>query len=99
MLGEISEDSLKATIQRRDKAYRKALAKRQIYDMAYQTTSDIFREFVNSSGTTIEDFHKPYSHILEIFTYANLCFSKLEKAYTCTIEPYTTNPFLTSRWM
>jgi len=99
MLGEISEDSLKATIQRRDKAYRKHLAKRQIYDMAYQTISDIFREFVNSSGTTIEDFHKPYSHILEIMTYANLCFSKLEKAYTCTIEPYITNPFLTSRWM
>jgi len=99
MLGEITEDSLKTTVQRRDKGYRKDLAKRQIYDMAYQTTSDIFREFVNTPGNTIQDFHKPYSHILEIFTYANLCFSKLEKSYTCTIEPYITHPFLTSRWM
>lgn len=99
MLGELEEATFKTTVQRKDKAYRKDLAKRQIYDMAYQTTSDIFRDFVNTPGNTLEDLHKPYSHILEIFTYANLCFSKLEKAYTCTIEHYTTNPFLTSRWM
>lgn len=108
MLGEISEDTFKTTIQRRDKAYRKDIAKRQIYDMAYQTVSDIFQEFVTSDPTTqsllpemntVEVLHKSYSHILEIFTYANLCFSKLEKAYTCTIDTYTTNPFLTNRWM
>jgi hypothetical protein len=99
MLGATTEEYLKTAIQRRDKAYRKDLAKRQVYDMAYQTASDIFREFVNTPANTISDFHKPYSHLLEIFTYANLCFSKLEKAYTCTIDPYLTNPFLTTRWM
>jgi hypothetical protein len=99
MLGEISEDFLKTTVQRRDKAYRKDVAKSNVYQMAFHTVSDIFREFVNSPQHSIEEMHKAYSHILEIYTYANLCFSKIEKAYTCTIEPYTINPFLTTRWM
>ena len=99
MIGEFDDASFRVTLQRRDKAHRKAVAVRHIYEMAYATTSDIFREFVNNSDTTLKDLHKPYSQVLEIFTYANNCFSRLEKSYASTVENYTVNPFQTSRWM
>jgi hypothetical protein len=47
LLGELSETDMRTNLQKRDKAYRKNLAKRQIYHMVYQTATDIYRILVN----------------------------------------------------
>jgi len=91
MLGELDEKKMRVDIQRKDKAYRKALAKRQVYEMVYQASSDIYRNMLNTPGKP--DLHGTYLQLVELFTYANNSFDRLEKAYTCTINKYRMNPF------
>ena len=92
MLGEIDEPKMRVQIQRLDKAYRKDLAKRHVYDLVYQASSDIYRNFVNTPSSK-PDFHNTYLQLVELLTYANTCFNRLEKVYTCTINKYNMNPF------
>lgn len=91
MLGEIDEPKMRVQIQRLDKAYRKDLAKRHVYEMVYQASSDIYRNMLNTTGKP--EFHNTYLQLVELLTYANSCFNRLEKVYTCTINKYNTNPF------
>ena len=92
LLGDIDEKQMSWELQKIDKAYRKNIAKRQVFDMVYQASSDIFQNFVNST----EHPHSTYIQLVELFTYANECISKIEKAYTCVINHYITNPFWVS---
>lgn len=91
MLGEIDEPKMRVQIQRLDKAYRKDLAKRHVYEMVYQASSDIYRNMLNTTGKP--EFHNTYLQLIELLTYANGCFNRLEKVYTCTISKYNLNPF------
>jgi hypothetical protein len=91
MLGELDEKKMRIDIQRKDKAYRKEVAKRQVYEMVYQASSDIYRNMLNTPGKP--DLHGTYLQLVELFTYANNSFYRLEKVYTCTIEKYRMNPF------
>jgi hypothetical protein len=91
MLGELDEKKMRIDIQRTDKAYRKYTAKKQVYEMVYQASSDIYRNMLNTPGTA--DLHGTYLQLVELFTYANNSFDRLEKVYTCTINKYRMNPF------
>ena len=91
MLGELDEKKMRIDIQRKDKAYRKEVAKRQVYEMVYQASSDIYRTMVNNPAPA--DLPGTYLQLVELFTYANKCFDRLEKVYTCTIDKYRMNPF------
>jgi len=91
MLGELDEKKMRSGIQRKDKAYRKELAKRQVYEMVYQASSDIYRNMLNVSGPP--DLPSTYLQLVELLTYANKSFDRLEKVYTCTIYRYNMNPF------
>jgi len=92
MLGEIDEPKMRVQIQRLDKAYRKDLAKRHVYELVQQASSDIYRNFINTPSAK-PDFHNTYLQLVELLTYANGCFNRLEKVYTCTISKYNLNPF------
>ena len=89
LLNDISKNEIKIQLQRRDKEYRKEIAKRNVYQMIYQASSDIFRNFTNSVLLP----HDTYIQLLELFTYANGCFDRLEKAYSCKIEKCIVNPY------
>lgn len=91
MLGELDEKKMRSGIQRKDKAYRKELAKRQVYEMVYQASSDIYRNMLNTPGQP--DLPSTYLQLVELLTYANKSFDRLEKVYTCTIDRYNVNPF------
>jgi hypothetical protein len=91
MLGELDEKKMRIDIQRKDKAYRKEVAKRQVYEMVYQASCDIYRTMVNSPAPA--DLPGTYLQLVELFTYANKCFDRLENVYTCTINKYRMNPF------
>jgi hypothetical protein len=99
MLGDINEETLRISLQRRDKAYRKDIAKRHVYEMVYQASSDILRNFINSTDSVQTQLHPTYLQLVELFLYANSCFTRLEKGYTCTISTYNLNPFQVSRVM
>jgi len=91
MLGELDEKKMRTDIQRKDKAYRKEVAKRQVFEMVYQASSDIYRNMLNTPGKP--DLHGTYLQLVELFTYANNSFDRLENVYTCTINKYKMNPF------
>jgi hypothetical protein len=93
LLNEIDEWQFKTILQREDKAYRKNLAKSQVFDMVYQASSDIFRNFVNSSEPVKSEVHTTYLQLVELFQYANRSIAHLEKAYGCKIPHYDTRPF------
>ena len=101
MLNDLAEDKMRITLQRRDKAYRKDLAKRQIYDMVYQASTDIFRNLAASvvaataeaAGGGPAPYHSCYTQLLNLMKYANGCFDRLEGAYTCITQKYHLNPF------
>lgn len=89
LLNDLTESEIKVQLQRRDKTQRKENAKRNVYQMVYQASSDIFRNFINHLILP----HDTYIQLLELFTYANGCFDRLEHAYSCKIEKCETNPY------
>jgi hypothetical protein len=101
MLNDLTEDKMRITLQRRDKAYRKDVAKRQIYDMVYQAATDIYRNLAASivaanaeaAGGGPAPYHNCYTQLLNLMKYANGCFERLEGAYTCITQKYHLNPF------
>ena len=101
MLNDLAEDKMRVSLQRRDKAYRKDVAKRQIYDMVYVASTDIFRNLAASvvaataeaAGSGPAPYHSCYSQLLNLMKYANGCFDRLEGAYTCITQKYHLNPF------
>jgi len=94
LLNDLTESEIKLELQRRDKAQRKENAKRNVYQMVYQASSDIFRNFItNPVRTNGPYYHETYIQLVELFTYANVCFERLEKAYSCKIEKYEMNPY------
>jgi len=83
LLKELTEEKFKITVQRVDKAYRKSVAKRQIYDMTYQATGDIFRNMLG--GVSIVD---TYNSIDSLLRYSNTALKRIAVGYSCVIEYY-----------
>jgi hypothetical protein len=81
---DISVDKMKATLQMRDKAYRKNLAKNQIYLMAYTVGRDLFRSLIVDKN--VEEAKKALE---ALFVYSNECLDKVAKAYSCKVKHYT----------
>jgi len=88
-----TEATVKIQLQRRDKAYRKELAKHQIYDMVYTAGGDVFNALIRSGGG-IGACHDTYTQINQLFIYANGCLARLEKAYTCVADKYSLKPYI-----
>jgi hypothetical protein len=83
LLKEIDEEKFKVLLQRADKAYRKSVAKRQIYDMTYNVAGDIFRNMIN--GTSIQDTFKSVEALLQ---YSNSALKRVSVAYSCVVDYY-----------
>ena len=80
---EIDETKFKVLIQRVDKAYRKSLAKKQIYDMTYLAGGDIMRNCIG--GVSFDDTIK----LLEaLFNYSNSSLKRIANGYSCTVDCY-----------
>ena len=81
--GHLKEKEFKKTIQKRDKAYRKSLAKSHIYQMTHTVAGDIFRKLLDDKN--LLDAMAALDTLTE---YSNNCLTKVEQAYTCSIEKY-----------
>jgi hypothetical protein len=80
---EITEDKFKALIQQRDKAYRKNVAKNQIYQMTYTVASDLYRIMLTNKNTV-----GTKKELDALFNYSNDCLTKVAEAYSCKVELY-----------
>jgi hypothetical protein len=80
---ELDEEKFKVLLQRVDKAYRKSIAKRQIYDMTYQAAGDIFRNMF--SGASIVDTYKSIDSLLK---YSNTALKRVSVSYSCVVDYY-----------
>ena len=79
----IDEPTMKIRLQRRDKDYRKSVAKNQIYTMAYAVSGDLFRAFMTNS-----DMDTLILSLNNLFIYANSCLKQTESQYTCVTKMY-----------
>lgn len=80
---ELDEEKFKVLVQRADKAYRKSLAKIQVYDMTYYAAGDIFRNMF--SGASITDTYKSIESLLK---YSNSALKRVSVGYSCVIDYY-----------
>jgi hypothetical protein len=80
---ELNIDDFKVRLQRVDKAYRKSVAKKQIYDMTYAAAGDLLRNCIN--GTSIGDTLK---QLESLQAYSNTSLDRVEKAYSCKTVKY-----------
>jgi hypothetical protein len=80
---ELSADKMKVTLQQRDKAYRKNLAKSQIYQMAYTVGGDLFRSLI--ADKNVSEAKKALD---ALFVYSNGCLDKVAEAYSCKVKHY-----------
>lgn len=80
---ELTADKMKVTLQQRDKAYRKNLAKSQIYQMAYTVGGDLFRTLIQDKNVM-----DAKTALDALFVYSNGCLDKVAEAYSCKVKHY-----------
>lgn len=80
---EIDEDHFKVLLQRLDKAYRKNVAKKHVYDMTYAAAGDILRNCMAAVS-----FQETVAQIEGLLKYSNTALERIEKGYTCVAEKY-----------
>lgn len=80
---EISTEKMKSLIQQRDKAYRKNLAKSQIYQMAYTVSGDLYRVLIQNKNTV-----GTKKELDALLRYSNECLAKVAESYGCKVEHY-----------
>jgi hypothetical protein len=85
---EIPECAFKVTLQRDDKAYRKRVAKKHVYDMAYAAAGDILRNCIAQTS-----FADTLTQIESLLQYSNTALERIEKAYSCKADKYKLMPF------
>ena len=81
---EITTEKMKTLIQQRDKAYRKNLAKSQVYQMAYTVSGDLFRVLIQNKNTV-----GTKKELDALLRYSNECLDKIAESYGCKVEHYT----------
>jgi hypothetical protein len=79
----LDEQQFKVLLQRADKAYRKNVAKKHVYDMAYAAAGDILRNCM--AGVS---FQETVTHIESLLKYSNTALERIEKAYSCIASKY-----------
>jgi hypothetical protein len=86
---EIDEDHFKVLLQRQDKAYRKNVAKKHVYDMTYAAAGDILRNCMAAVS-----FQETVAQIVGLLKYSNTALERVEKGYTCVAEKYPIHEIL-----
>jgi hypothetical protein len=80
---EITSDKMKSLLQKRDKAYRKDLAKSQIYQMTYAVAGDLFRKLIAD-----KNFAEGCMELRNLLTYSNTCLDGVADMYDCIVKKY-----------
>lgn len=81
LLGKITEDKMRVSIQMGDKAFRKHRAVQQINEMVNAAAVDIFRNYV------VTDVYETFfTEINALINYANGAYEKVSKTYNNVIE-------------
>ena len=83
LVQEIDDPLFKIKLQRADKAYKKGVAKKHVYDMTYAAAGDILRNSIAS--VSFEETVKQIHHLLE---YSNAALARIEKGYSCIATKY-----------
>jgi hypothetical protein len=81
LLGLITEDQMRVSIQMADKVYRKNRAVRQINQMVHAATVDIFRRYVASR--VYEIF---FTEIMALVNYSNGVYMNISKTYNNAVD-------------
>jgi hypothetical protein len=79
LVNELSETQFKGLLAHRDLNFKKNLAKRFIYDMVYQASGDLFRNFVGGQG-----IGQVRLELRRLCQYGNSCFDALSDRYAST---------------
>jgi len=74
LMNEISEDQLKSTIQKREKAFEKKRDIANVLRMFADTSGDLFRQFVNDDTNILDTLDN-------LTKYCNECFTIIHKRY------------------
>jgi hypothetical protein len=91
ILGEITEEYFKLTIQQREKKTNKDRDNLLVYEMFVQSCLDIVRR-VFKEGTTKEKYVEITNEYFELVEYANTCFKKVGKIYKCVAKKVVVEP-------
>lgn len=83
MLKEISEDSWKSTLQKREKKNSKNLEISQILQMFIDTSSDIFRNVVQAPA--MDQIEVDVQTLESLRKYSNESLDKISKRYACVV--------------
>lgn len=83
MLKEISEESWKKTLQKREKKNQKNLEVTQILQMFIDTASDIFRTILDNS--VLKDVNTNIDTLEALRTYSNSSLDKISSRYSCVV--------------
>jgi hypothetical protein len=86
LLQELDMKKFKTRLQEVDKAYRKSVAKNQVYQMAYTVAGDLFRKLI-SDGDVME----AKLALTNLIDYSNKCLDRIATAYTCKVVHYEMN--------
>lgn len=79
LLNETTAAAFKDRVQKRDKAYRKNLARSQVYTMTYTVASDLYRAFV--ANPTLPSGNKAVKGLINLLEYSNKCLSNIDRLY------------------
>ena len=80
---EITSDKMKSMLQKRDKAYRKDLAKSQVYQMTYAVAGDLFRKLMADKNVA-----EGCMALHNLLTYSNTCLDGVAEMYDCIVKKY-----------
>jgi hypothetical protein len=83
LVQEIDDPLFKIKLQRADKAYKKCVAKKHVYDMTYAAAGDILRNCIAS--VTLKE---TLDQIVNLLEYSNSALARIEKGYSCIASKY-----------
>lgn len=86
LIQELDMNKFKTRLQEVDKAYRKSVAKNQVYQMAYTVAGDLFRKLINDG-----DVKEAKMALTNLMDYSNKCLNRIATAYTCKVIHYELN--------
>lgn len=83
LVKEIDDATFKTKLQREDKAYKKCLAKKHVYDMTYAAAGDILRNCIAAVS-----FAETLQQLENLIKYSNSALERIEKGYSCVATKY-----------
>lgn len=83
LMGELSEEQFKITLQKRDKENKKRKRIAQILNMYINSATEIFYRLLNYMINCKKDIFDPLKELSGLIDYTNNCFEEIKTVYKC----------------